>query len=76
MHTVRSPAGEPPATMPAAALSGWIGIFATAMDLLLRLHDRFRQRCHLRELDIRLLNDVGLTPEDVRCATSGRFWRR
>lgn len=36
---------------------------------------RWQERQHLREMDDRLLKDIGLSPEDVRHEIRKPFWR-
>ncbi|TPM35584.1 DUF1127 domain-containing protein [Mesorhizobium sp. B2-3-4] len=43
--------------------------------LLTRWHDRYRQRCDLREIDDHLLRDIGLTRQDVRRECAKSFWQ-
>lgn len=44
-------------------------------SLAMRRHDRHLQRLELAELDAWKLNDLGLTPEDVRRKCAKPFWR-
>ena len=49
---------------------GW-GCFALR---LLRLYERQQQRRALRELDRRLLRDIGITPEQAQTEGRKPFW--
>lgn len=42
---------------------------------LMAIYDRYLQRRALAELDDDLLNDIGLTPDDVRRECASPFWR-
>lgn len=44
-------------------------------SLLMRRSDRYLQRLDLADLDAWQLNDLGLTPEDVRRECAKSFWR-
>lgn len=37
--------------------------------------NRYNARCHMAELDARLLDDVGLTQADLMRATTRPFWK-
>lgn len=54
--------GRPPPRVGWATLAGWA--------------ERRRQRGCLAELDARLLDDLGLSPEQVRAEAAKPFWRR
>ena len=41
------------------------------LDYLLRLDAAYRQRCALRELDDRLLEDIGVTRADIEAEAAG-----
>lgn len=60
----------------AARLPDNAGVLVIIIAVLVALQDRFRQRRHLRDLDDRLLEDVGLSREDVRRETSKPLWIR
>ena len=47
-----------------------------AYATLLQWNDRQAQRDHLRELDDRLLRDMGLSKEEVWQEAQKPFWRR
>ncbi|MCG7505551.1 DUF1127 domain-containing protein [Mesorhizobium retamae] len=49
----------------------WCGL----RSLLMRRSDRYLQRLDLADLDAWQLNDLGLTPEDVRRECAKSFWR-
>ncbi len=42
--------------------------------LLLRWHMRVTQRAHLAQLDMRLLDDIGVTPEQAEAQINKPFW--
>ncbi len=42
---------------------------------LMAIYDRYLQRQALAELDDDMLNDIGLTPDDVRRECATPFWR-
>jgi uncharacterized protein YjiS (DUF1127 family) len=42
---------------------------------LLRMHERWRQRHDLRELDDHLLGDIGITREQARQEAGKPFWQ-
>ncbi len=44
-------------------------------ELLIEWQERERQRHHLRELDDRLLRDMGISRADVEYEASKPFWR-
>lgn len=44
-------------------------------SLLMRQYDRHLQRLDLAELEVWQLNDLGLTPEDVRRECAKSFWQ-
>ncbi len=67
------PAG-PNANAKSAGLPGRAGLFGVIMAALIALHDRARQRRHLRGLDDRQLRDVGLSRADVVRMTEKPFW--
>lgn len=46
-----------------------------ALTTLCAWQDRARQRRHLRDLDERLMRDVGLSREEVRRETAKSAWR-
>ena len=46
-----------------------------ALAALMRIWDRSRQRRHLRDLDDRMLRDVGLSRADVARETAKPVWR-
>ncbi len=55
---------------------GWLRRGASALfRLLLVWQDRERQRRHLRELDDRMLKDIGLSRADVAHEADKPFWR-
>ncbi|MER8398159.1 DUF1127 domain-containing protein [Mesorhizobium sp. M1348] len=45
------------------------------LRLLARWYDRHLQRLDLAEIDDHLLDDLGLTPEDVRRECAKSFWQ-
>lgn len=45
------------------------------LSLLLTWQGRAMERAHLRELDRRLLDDMGLDPAQARAAAAKAFWR-
>ncbi len=51
------------------------GIVAFAVALLTAWCDRSRQRRHLRDLDDRMLRDVGICRHDVEREVDKPFWR-
>lgn len=44
-------------------------------DIAVLWNSRWQERQHLRELDHRILRDIGLTLEDVREEVRKPFWR-
>lgn len=54
---------------------GWAAAFARGLSLIPLWAARRRQRRALALLDIRLLSDVGLSPEDVARECAKPFWR-
>jgi uncharacterized protein YjiS (DUF1127 family) len=59
---------------------GWRTALATALLLrcltaLRGMHERWCQRTDLRELDDRLLRDIGITREQARREVRKPFWR-
>lgn len=50
------------------------GGFVRLAALLLRLHERQRQRRALRELDDHLLHDIGVTREQAQAEGRKPFW--
>ena len=42
---------------------------------IIAMHERWRQRQRLAELDDRMLADIGLTREDVRAEVTTPFWK-
>lgn len=60
--------------LPAVPRGSTRGLLAV-MGFGLRLHERWRQRLHLSELDEHLLADIGLRREDVRRECAKPFWR-
>lgn len=58
-----------------AGLYGRAGLLGTILAVLIALQDRSRQRRHLRGLDDRLLEDIGLSRWDVERGTSKPFRR-
>jgi len=54
---------------------GAIALVATAMATLRAWRERSRQRRHLRNLDERLLRDIGLSHDDVRREAAKPGWR-
>jgi uncharacterized protein YjiS (DUF1127 family) len=51
------------------------GIAAACFDALLLWQERARQRHHLRELDDRMLRDLGLSRADIEREATKPFWR-
>jgi len=45
------------------------------MDLLQVWETRLRQRAHLDRLDFRMLEDMGMSPEDAVRESAKPFWR-
>ena len=52
-----------------------ISVVAVALATMLAWFCRARQRRHLRQLDDRLLRDIGLTRDEVRRETAKSPWR-
>ena len=58
---------------------GWTAITVAVLPrwlaALLRMHERWRQRQDLRELEDHLLRDIGITREQAQHEASKPFWR-
>ena len=50
-------------------------VFPRWLAALRRMHERWRQRQDLRELDDHLLGDIGITREQARREARKPFWR-
>jgi uncharacterized protein YjiS (DUF1127 family) len=57
------------------AAPGWRPVLGRALELLLTWQIRAFERRHLRELDDRLLADIGLSRADVEGESRKPFWR-
>lgn len=51
-------------------------LLGTGLAVLAGWAERRRQRRSLAELDARLLNDLGLSPDQARVEAAKPFWRR
>lgn len=49
--------------------------FSQGMNILSRWIERKHQRKSLAKLDLRLLNDIAITPDQVRQEISKPFWK-
>ena len=58
-----------------AGLRGRAGVVGAIMTVPIALQDRSRYRQHLRQLDDRLLLDVGMSKEDMRREVDKPIWR-
>lgn len=54
---------------------GGAGIFGAVIAVLIALQERSRRRQHLRQLDDRLLLDVGMSKKDIRLEAEKSIWR-
>ena len=75
MSATRTLRDRPKANAAVTGLNGKAGLLGTLTAVLIAMQDRHRQRCHLRGLDDRLLEDVGLSRWDVERETGTPFRR-
>lgn len=62
-------------TYPAVACGGQVRPMSAVPSRLVRCYDRHLQRLHLAELDDHMLNDIGLTREEIVKECRKPFWR-
>ena len=67
-HSRSAPTRTKPATVRVPSPFGWL-------STVQRMHDRWRQRQALLDLDDKLLRDIGITREQAEREARKPFWR-
>lgn len=66
---------SPTSSAPATAPKRRVGIFSRALESLVMWQERAEQRQALRELDSRMLKDIGVSAIDAAKEAYKPFWR-